>query len=40
MTGSSDNEVDAVADQLNFTQLDPESHWEGFWDAAFAGDRE
>ncbi len=38
MSATSDAGVDEVTDKL--TQLDVTSHWEGFWDAAFAGDRE
>jgi len=38
MSATSDAGVDEVTDKL--TQLDVTSHWEGFWDAACAGDRE
>ena len=33
-------DVDRVADKLQITQLDVESHWNGFWEAAFIGDKE
>ena len=32
--------VQELADKLQFTQLDPKQHWEGYWDAAFSGDKE
>lgn len=37
---SSANDVDDVADKLQLTHLDADDHWEGFWEAAFGGDRE
>lgn len=38
MSVTFDAGVDEVTDKL--IQLDVTKHWEGFWDAAFAGDRE
>ena len=38
MSVTSDAGVDEITDKL--IQLDVTKHWEGFWDAAFAGDRE
>lgn len=40
MSASSDSAVRDVTDKLNLTQLDAGTHWEGFWDVAFGGDRE
>lgn len=40
MSASSDSAVQDVTDKLNLTQLDAGTHWEGYWDVAFAGDRE
>ena len=33
-------DVQELAGKLQFTQLDPKQHWEGYWDAAFSGDKE
>lgn len=37
---TSENDIEEVADKLELTQIDSDSHWEGFWDAAFGGERE
>lgn len=37
---SSDADAQYIADKLQLTQLDAETHWEGYWDAAFAGQTE
>lgn len=37
---SAENDIDEVADKLQLTHIDSDSHWEGFWDAAFGGERE
>ena len=37
---TSENGIDEVADKLKLTHIDLHSHWEGFWDAAFGGERE
>lgn len=37
---ASDHDVQEVAEQLQLTHIDLDSHWEGFWEAAFGGDRE
>ena len=37
---TSENDVEDIVDKLQLTQIDLDSHWEGFWEAAFGGDRE
>ena len=35
-----ENSIQEVTDKLQLTHFDPDSRWEGFWEAAFGGDRE
>lgn len=37
---TSENDIDEVADKLQLTHIEYDSHWDGFWDAAFGGERE